>query len=219
MDPDNQDFDYLFKLVLIGDSAVGKSNILSRYVHDRFKIDSATTIGVEFTTKNIQVETNGKVSNVKLQIWDTAGQERYRSITNAYYRGATGCLLVFDVTKRSSFEHTLDWLNELKSHSNGDTKVILIGNKIDLRHLREVTSEEAGAFCKDHSLTYVETSAQSGHNIEDAFVGLVTEIIEDMESKTGSAGAKKDFVLGDTAAVGVVDVSKAPVKTKDKKCC
>jgi len=214
------EFDYLFKLVLIGDSSVGKSNILSRYVHDRFRIDTHTTIGVEFTTKTIQVELEGRMANVKLQIWDTAGQERYRSITSAYYRGAIGCLLVFDVTKRASFEHVSEWLHELRDHSSGETRVLLVGNKVDLRHLREVPTDEAISFAKDNGLSFIETSAQSGHNIEQAFVQLVTEVIKDMDSRASQqdAASKAKVEPGKTSNV-VVNTEEPTKPGKGKKCC
>lgn len=221
MADESADFDYLFKLVLIGDSSVGKSNILSRYVHDRFRIDTHTTIGVEFTTKSIQVELEGRMANVKLQIWDTAGQERYRSITTAYYRGAIGCLLVFDVTKRASFEHVSEWLHELREHSNGDTRVLLVGNKVDLRHLREVPTEEAVSFAKDNNLSFIETSAQSGHNIEQAFIQLVTEVIKDTDSKAAQQDASAKAKVDTAKTSNVVIDTEAPVKGAGgkKKCC
>ena len=131
-------YDYLFKVVLIGDTGVGKSNILSRYISNKFKVDTATTIGVEFTTKNMSLLYNNQQLKVKLQLWDTAGQERYRSITAAYYRGAVGALLVYDITRPTTFEKCEEWLNELRLHAGQDVQVVLVGNKSDLRHLREV---------------------------------------------------------------------------------
>ena len=128
------EYDFLFKVVLIGDSGVGKSNLLSRFTKNEFNLESKTTIGVEFATKTI--ETEGKI--VKAQIWDTAGQERYRAITSAYYRGAVGALLVFDITKDLTFQSVERWLQELRDHADQNIVIMLVGNKTDLEHLRDV---------------------------------------------------------------------------------
>lgn len=127
-------YDYLFKTVLIGDSGVGKSNLLSRFTRNEFYLESKSTIGVEFATRSIEVE--GKT--IKAQIWDTAGQERYRAITSAYYRGAVGALLVYDITKQVTFEHVETWLKELRDHADANIVIMLVGNKSDLQHLRAV---------------------------------------------------------------------------------
>ncbi|KAK9162036.1 hypothetical protein Syun_002938 [Stephania yunnanensis] len=135
----DEEYDYLFKVVLIGDSGVGKSNLLSRFTRNEFCLESKSTIGVEFATRTLQVE--GKT--IKAQIWDTAGQERYRAITSAYYRGALGALLVYDVTKPTTFENVSRWLKELRDHADSNIVIMLIGNKTDLKHLRAVATEDA----------------------------------------------------------------------------
>ncbi|CAL5377388.1 unnamed protein product [Camellia sinensis] len=135
----DEEYDYLFKVVLIGDSGVGKSNLLSRFPRNEFCLESKSTIGVEFATRTLQVE--GRT--VKAQIWDTAGQERYRAITSAYYRGALGALLVYDVTKPTTFENVSRWLKELRDHADANIVIMLIGNKTDLKHLRAVATEDA----------------------------------------------------------------------------
>uniref|UniRef100_G3PIW9 Ras-related protein Rab-25 n=1 Tax=Gasterosteus aculeatus aculeatus TaxID=481459 RepID=G3PIW9_GASAC len=135
------EYDYLFKVVLIGDSGVGKSNLLSRFTRNEFNLESKSTIGVEFATRSIQVE--GKT--VKAQIWDTAGQERYRAITSAYYRGAVGALLVYDIAKHLTYENAERWLKELQDHADSNIVIMLVGNKSDLRHLRAVPTDEAKA--------------------------------------------------------------------------
>ena len=122
-------YDHLFKIVLIGDSGVGKSNLLLRYTQDQFKINSQSTIGVEFATRSIQIED----SYVRAQIWDTAGQERYRAITNAYYRNAVGALLIYDITKRNTFDNINRWYSELREHADHNIVVLLVGNKCDLK--------------------------------------------------------------------------------------
>jgi small GTP-binding protein len=129
-------------VVLIGDSGVGKSNLLSRFTRNEFNLESKSTIGVEFATRSIQVD--GKT--IKAQIWDTAGQERYRAITSAYYRGAVGALLVYDIAKHLTYENVERWLKELRDHADQNIVIMLVGNKSDLRHLRAVPTDEARAF-------------------------------------------------------------------------
>ena len=124
--------DYLFKVVVIGDSGVGKSNLLSRFTRDEFNLESKSTIGVEFATRSVSIE--GKM--IKAQIWDTAGQERYRAITSAYYRGAVGALIVYDITKDTSFENVEKWLAELKENASTDITMMLVGNKTVRRDCR-----------------------------------------------------------------------------------
>ncbi|KAL1210184.1 Ras-related protein RABA5d [Cardamine amara subsp. amara] len=131
--------EYLFKIVIIGDSAVGKSNLLSRYARNEFNAHSKATIGVEFQTQSMEIE--GK--EVKAQIWDTAGQERFRAVTSAYYRGAVGALVVYDISRQSTFESVGRWLDELKTHSDTTVARMLVGNKCDLENIRAVSVEEA----------------------------------------------------------------------------
>mmetsp|Transcript_67352 Transcript_67352/g.170887 ORF Transcript_67352/g.170887 Transcript_67352/m.170887 type:complete len:213 (+) Transcript_67352:105-743(+) len=175
----DDDYDYLFKVVLIGDSGVGKSNLLTRFTKDEFNLESKSTIGVEFATKSIQ--TNGKV--IKAQIWDTAGQERYRAITSAYYRGAVGALLVYDISKRVTFENLERWLQELRDHADANIVIMLVGNKGDLKHLRAVGQDEALAFAEKHGLACIETSALDSTNVETAFMRLLSEIYTLMSSR------------------------------------
>ncbi|XP_016341327.1 RAB11a, member RAS oncogene family, like isoform X2 [Sinocyclocheilus anshuiensis] len=168
------EYDYLFKVVLIGDSGVGKSNLLSRFTRNEFNLESKSTIGVEFATRSIHVE--GK--NVKAQIWDTAGQERYRAITSAYYRGAVGALLVYDIAKHLTYENAERWLTELQDHADSNIVIMLVGNKSDLRHLRAVPMDEAKAFAEKHGLSFLETSALDSSNVELAFQTILTEMTE-----------------------------------------
>ncbi|CAN4075563.1 unnamed protein product [Withania somnifera] len=166
------DYDYLFKLVLIGDSGVGKSNLLSRFSRNEFNLESKSTIGVEFATRSIRVD--DKI--VKAQIWDTAGQERYRAITSAYYRGAVGALLVYDITRHVTFENVERWLKELRDHTDQNIVIMLVGNKADLRHLRAVSTEDAQAFAERERTFFIETSALESLNVENAFTEVLTEI-------------------------------------------
>jgi len=169
-------FDHLFKIVLVGDSGVGKSNLLSRFTRDNFSSDEKSTIGVEFATRIITID--GK--RIKAQIWDTAGQERYRAITTAYYRGALGAMLVYDVTKSSSFENVPRWLRELKDHANRDIVLTMVGNKVDLLAdgiaSRQVTEDQAVLMAQELELTWVETSAKTGSNVEKSFVEVIERI-------------------------------------------
>lgn len=173
------DYDYLFKVVLIGDSGVGKSNLLSRFTRNEFSLESKSTIGVEFATRSLNVD--GKV--IKAQIWDTAGQERYRAITSAYYRGAVGALLVYDVTRHSTFENVERWLRELRDHTDPNIIVMLIGNKSDLRHLVAVSTEDGKSFAERESLFFMETSALEATNVENAFSEVLTQIYRIVSKK------------------------------------
>jgi len=166
------EYDFLFKVVLIGDSGVGKSNLLSRFTRNEFNLESKSTIGVEFATRSIKCD--GKT--VKAQIWDTAGQERYRAITSAYYRGAMGALLVYDITKGNTFETVERWLNELRDHADSNIVIMLVGNKQDLRHLRAVQTDVASGFAEKHNLFFIETSALDSTNVDTAFTKILTEI-------------------------------------------
>ena len=163
-------YDYLFKVVLIGDSGVGKSNLLSRFTRNDFTLESKSTIGVDFATRALEID--GK--SVKAQIWDTAGQERYRSITSAYYRGAVGALLVYDIAKMHSYESVERWLKELREHAEAGLIVLLVGNKTDLADQRQVRTELAQEFAAARELSFIETSALDAHNVEAAFAQLLT---------------------------------------------
>lgn len=172
--------DYVFKTVLIGDSAVGKSQLLSRFARNEFSMDSKSTIGVEFQTRTVEIDHK----TVKAQIWDTAGQERYRAVTSAYYRGAVGAMLVYDISKRQSFDHIARWLEELRGHADKNLVIMLIGNKSDLETLREVSTEDAKDFAQRENLFFMETSALEATNVEPAFLTVLTEIYRVISKKT-----------------------------------
>lgn len=163
-----EEFDYLFKVVIIGDSGVGKTNLLSRFVDDAFSMDSKPTIGVEFATKTLTIDSK----LIKNQIWDTAGQERFRAITNAYYRGAQGAIIVYDLTKSKTFDNISKWLGELRENAEADITVMLLGNKSDLE-ARDVKMEAVEDYVTANKLLYLETSALSGQNVEEAFNNLI----------------------------------------------
>ena len=171
---ENNNYDMIFKIVLIGDSSVGKTNILSKYISDEYDPDTQATIGVELSTKNYTFDNN----EVKVQIWDTAGQEKYRSITSSYYKGAHGCLLVYDITRKATFENIDKWLAEIKLSSNNEINMVLIGNKCDLEDKREVSIEEAQNKAKLLNMAFMETSALNGTNVEKAFNELVNNVYQ-----------------------------------------
>lgn len=158
----------LMKLIVVGDSGVGKSCLLHRFCEDSFCDEQTQTIGVEFGAKVVQLL--GK--RVKLQIWDTAGQERYRSVTRSYYRGAVGCLVVYDVTCRASYDHVPQWLADVRQLAGKDVVVMVIGNKADLGigEKRAVTHNEASIFAQENGLMHFETSAATGELVSDAFL-------------------------------------------------
>jgi len=207
----DDEYDYLFKVVLIGDSGVGKSNLLSRFTRNEFCLESKSTIGVEFATRTVQVE--GKT--IKAQIWDTAGQERYRAITSAYYRGAVGALLVYDITKPTTFENVGRWLKELRDHADSNIVIMLVGNKSDLKHLRGVSTEDAQSFAEKEGLSFLETSALEATNVERAFQTILAEIHRII--------SKKALASEEAAGAGIREgktilVSEPDSNTK-KACC
>lgn len=183
-----EEYDYLFKVVLIGDTGVGKSNLLSRFTRDEFNLESKSTIGVEFATKNIPID--NKI--IRAQIWDTAGQERYRAITSAYYRGAVGALLVYDISRAGTFANVERWLTELRDHAEQNIVVMLVGNKNDLRHKRQVETEDALKFATEHELAFVETSAMDATGVEEGFRRILTEIFKLRKSRRTMAAAGED---------------------------
>ena len=205
------EYDYLFKVVLIGDSGVGKSNLLSRFTRNEFSLDSKSTIGVEFATKSIQAE--GKT--IKAQIWDTAGQERYRAITSAYYRGAVGALLVYDLTKHGTFENVDRWLRELRDHAEANIVVMLVGNKSDLKTQRAVEPSEAMAFAEQHNLAFIETSALDASGVDVAFQNILTEIYRLMNKKQMQEGSAKQSVASKGEKISITNDGEK----KKKKCC
>ncbi|XDA70613.1 hypothetical protein R6Z07F_000984 [Ovis aries] len=167
-----EDYNFVFKVVLIGESGVGKTNLLSRFTRNEFSHDSRTTIGVEFSTRTVMLGT----AAIKAQIWDTAGLERYRAITSAYYRGAVGALLVFDLTKHQTYAVVERWLKELYDHAEATIVVMLVGNKSDLSQSREVPTEEARMFAENNGLLFLETSALDSTNVELAFETVLRAI-------------------------------------------
>ena len=163
----------LYKILLLGDSAVGKSCLLLRYCDDSFQDIHLATIGLDFRLKTLNLDNNKKI---KAQIWDTAGQDRFRAITKNYYRGANGILLIFDITDRSSFEHIRNWIEQIKEEAPEQIIIYLVGNKIDNQNNRVVTNEEAKKLAEEFKLKYYETSAKNNINVDTTFLDLIKEI-------------------------------------------
>lgn len=175
-DKENGSYDYLFKFIAVGNTGVGKSKIIDRFISNRFCFESTATIGVEFVVKTVTVD--GKI--IKLQIWDTAGQERYNSITKSYYRGISGALIIYDITDQASFDSVDKWIKDIITYAPG-VPLIIIGNKSDCNHRREVSIEQAKIYCESKeglTISLIETSALDGSNIEEAFLMLAKTICE-----------------------------------------
>ncbi|XP_057808380.1 ras-related protein RABA5b-like [Salvia miltiorrhiza] len=203
--------EYLFKIVVIGDSAVGKSNLLSRFARDEFDHNSKATIGVEFQTQVVEVD--GK--EVKAQVWDTAGQERFRAVTSAYYRGAVGALIVYDITRKTTFESTKRWLDELNTHCDTAVARMLVGNKCDLENIREVSVEEGKSLAEEEGLFFIETSALDSTNVMKAFEIVIHEIYDKVSRKIlNSDSYKADLSVNRVSLANGVDLSK-----QNKSCC
>ncbi|CAI2733992.1 unnamed protein product [Schistosoma spindalis] len=168
---------YLFKYIIIGDTAVGKSCLLLQFTDQRFQPVYDLTIGVEFGARMVNIGDK----QIKLQVWDTAGQESFRSITRSYYRGAAGALLVYDVTRRDTFNHLASWLQDARQHASPNMVITLVGNKCDLDARREVKQEEAEAFARENNLLFLETSAKTGVNVEQAFATTARAIYERLQ--------------------------------------
>jgi len=165
-------YKFLFKYIIVGDTAVGKSCLLLQFTDKRFQAQHDLTIGVEFGSRTISVDNN----QVKLQIWDTAGQEKFRSITRSYYRGAAGALLVYDITRRETFEHLATWLEDCLKYASAQIVIVLIGNKSDLEAQRQVTRDEGAEFARKHGLMFLETSAKTAENVDEAFIKTAQDI-------------------------------------------
>nr|ABD65434.1 Rab10 [Suberites domuncula] len=198
-------YDLLFKLLLIGDSGVGKTCVLFRYADDTFNTTFISTIGIDFKIKTIELE--GK--RIKLQIWDTAGQERFHTITTSYYRGAMGIILVYDITNQKSFDNITKWLQNIEMHASADVERILIGNKCDWEARRVVPKDRGNALAHNQGISFLETSAKTNYNIEEAFEQLAKQILRKVPAK------KEDET--------VLDLNRSKKSTEDSdkssKCC
>ncbi|GAO17675.1 hypothetical protein UVI_02058520 [Ustilaginoidea virens] len=190
-------WDYIAKLVCIGDSGCGKSSLTIRLCEGRFSPHHDVTIGVEFGSRIVP-------KHMKLSLWDTAGQETYKSVTRSYFRGASGALLVFDLSRKQTFQHVTDWLNDLRQIAEPDIVVVLVGNKADLtqqeENRREVTKAEAEDWARRNGvLEYVETSAKSGENVENAFMRVAERIFQNIQAGKYDLNDRRSGVKGPSA--------------------
>jgi len=172
-------YDYLFKLLLIGDSGVGKTCVLFRFSEDAFNATFISTIGIDFKIRTIELD--GK--KIKLQIWDTAGQERFRTITTAYYRGAMGIMLVYDITNEKSFDNIKNWIRNIEEHASADVEKMILGNKCDMNDRRQVSKERGEELAIEYGIKFMETSAKASINVEEAFFTLARDIKAKMEKR------------------------------------
>ena len=208
MDDDN--YELMVKVVIVGDSGVGKTNIMSKYLKNEFHEDSKATVGVEFGSKQFNIQGH----QVKAQIWDTAGQERYKAITSAYYKGAKGAFIVYDISRKNTFDSISRWVSDITATADKKITLILIGNKSDLEDQRQVTKEQGEEKAKEFGLAFLETSASSGDNLEKAFSLMINEVYkkcqEDINAETDDnvVDQGKDITLNKPAG-----------KTAKKKCC
>lgn len=202
----NPDYDFLFKLLLIGDSGVGKSCLLLRFADDTYTESYISTIGVDFKIRTIELE--GKT--VKLQIWDTAGQERFRTITSSYYRGAHGIIVVYDVTDQDTFSNVKQWLDEIDRYACENVNKLLVGNKSDLTTKKVVDFSTAKEFADSLNIPFLETSAKNATNVEQAFLTMAAEIKERYSQDVPLGSAKKPVIQ---PGAGVSPVAK------DDGCC
>ena len=200
-------YDILFKIILVGDTSVGKTNIINKYIKNEFREDFYATIGVEFSHKKFIVENR----KIKAQIWDTAGQERYKAITRAYYKGAKGAFIVYDITRKETFDDVDKWRNELISSCNQEITVMLIGNKCDLEDQREISKEQGEEKAKSFGFSFLETSALSGENLEKGFQMLIEEIYQKYKVEQ----SKSDEINLNSGAEEI----KIGKMNKKKKCC
>ena len=170
-------YDYLLKYIIIGDAAVGKSNLLLRYAHGQFKPEYQLTIGVEFGAKNVEIRNK----TYRIQIWDTAGQENFRSITRAYYKNSVCALVVYDISSRDSFNNVSTWIEDCKNQSPKTIFMVLVGNKSDLEDKRQVSKEEGQELADKYGIQFYETSAKTGDNVDAIFYNSADEIAKKID--------------------------------------
>ena len=199
------EYDYIFKVLLIGNSDVGKSSLILRYVDQIWNDVFVPTIGVDFKVKSLEVDKK----LVKMQIWDTAGQERFRNVISSYFKGAHGILLIYDITAKDSFKELENWLGEVERNANSQVLKILIGNKCDLEERREISKDEGEAFAMRNGMQFMETSAKINTNVNEAFEALAKIMVESNNKRNAINFEKK-----------TIKVDKgANLNTQKKKCC
>ena len=213
----SEEFDYIFKVVIVGDSGVGKTNLIGRYLKNEYKQDTKATVGVEFGEKKYDI--NGL--KIKAQLWDTAGQERYKAITSMYYKGAKGSLIVFDLSSKSTFVNAEKWYNEIKKATDPSINLILIGNKSDLKDKRQVTSEEGENKAKEMGIAYMETSALNSENVDKAFNWLIEEITKKMKKEDDEAIEDENNTIKEVKESQTINLNTTKKENEGikKNCC
>jgi len=201
-----EEYDFIFKVLLLGNSDVGKSSLILRYVDQVWSDTFVPTIGVDFKVKTLEIENK----QIKMQIWDTAGQERFRNVISSYFRGSHGIFLIYDITNRDSFKNMENWLIEIEKNASQNVLKILIGNKSDLVDDREITTEEGQAFANRNGMKFIETSAKMNTNVNEAFETLAKLMMEFSSEKKTLPTKNETKVLSAS--------SGKDIKTK-KKCC
>ena len=199
-----EEYDYIFKVLLIGNSDVGKSSLILRYVDQIWNDVFVPTIGVDFKVKSLQIDNK----RVKMQIWDTAGQERFRNVISSYFKGAHGILLIYDISARDSFKELENWLGEVERNATPQVLKILIGNKCDLDEQRQITVDEGEAFAARNGMKFIETSAKNNTNVNEAFEALAKIMVESSNKKNVIKVEKK-----------TIKVNKGADLNAKKKCC
>lgn len=197
-----EDHDMHLKLLMLGDTGVGKTCMLQTYVYDTFSPTFITTIGIDFKIKHQEIDG----TKLKLQIWDTAGQERFRTITVSYFKGAHGIILMYDVTDRETFDSIAHWLAQIKEHADAQVNVVLVGNKCDIADKRQVETSEGQQLADEYKLKFFETSAKANTRVDETFTAIASETRERLlkQESEGTSGIK---------------LSMAPEKKERKKCC
>lgn len=213
----NTDYDYLFKIIIIGDSGIGKSAILYRFADNIYNEGYISTIGVDFKIKTILI--NGKI--IKLQIWDTAGQERFRTITTSYYRGSHIIFLCYDVTDRESFSNLNMWKNEIKKFANSNVKVVLCGTKIDLHSKRQISKEEGIVYAKNNGYEFYEVSAKNNRNIDELFEKTSEQLLNEFLSELYNKNKIKESTHTNVKpnAGNTIKITKDYKEIFNRKCC
>ena len=212
---DEEEYKKLFKIILIGDSGVGKTNMLSRYINNKFSENTKSTVGVELGYK-IEEINNMKI---KIQIWDTAGQERYKSITKTYYKGAKGALIIYDITRKESFINVDKWVADLKEYGEHDVCILLVGNKCDLDNQRQVSIDEVNKKAGLYKVGFCETSALSAKNVNEAFKRLIKQIAEQIPSNDEKYGNKTNAIsTGVSLETKIIAEEERPKYLKNN-CC
>ena len=202
----SKQFDYTFKIVMIGDSGVGKSCILLRFADDKFNENFYATIGVDFRFKNVMVDDK----SVKLQIWDTAGQERFKTITSAYYRGADGIIIVYDITDRNSFAHIKDWLDDVNKYTDDNPLKIIVGNKIDLIKDKQINNNDMKTMTAQTGIEIIECSAKDSIKINELMEIMTKKLIEKKKNE-GNKNTTKSMILN--------DINNKNKEMNNKGCC